>query len=73
VSNLEREPREVRCGSDGRGGVDEESELLEGRAVPLGGPRAMAVSRTLPNVRRRMIGAWCFVDCRRTRTPACRR
>jgi redox-sensitive bicupin YhaK (pirin superfamily) len=58
MSNLEREPREVRC----VGGGGEESELLEGRTVPLGGPRAMAVSRTLPNVRRRMIGAWCFVD-----------
>jgi redox-sensitive bicupin YhaK (pirin superfamily) len=58
VSNLERDPREIlaRCG------IGEESELLAGRAVPLGGPRAMSVSRTLPNVHRRMIGAWCFVD-----------
>ncbi|HEX4818356.1 MAG TPA: pirin family protein [Nonomuraea sp.] len=38
------------------------AELLEGREVPLGGPRAMAVSRTLPGARRRMIGAWCFLD-----------
>ncbi len=48
----------MRCA----GGAGEEIELLEGREVPLGGPRAMPVSRTLPNVRRRMIGAWCFVD-----------
>jgi redox-sensitive bicupin YhaK (pirin superfamily) len=33
-----------------------------GREVPLGGPRAMKVSRTLPGAHRRMIGAWCFVD-----------
>lgn len=45
--------------ADGGGG---ESEVLEGREVPLGGPRAMAVSRTLPGAHRRMIGAWCFVD-----------
>ncbi|WP_336216751.1 pirin family protein [Nonomuraea sp. LPB2021202275-12-8] len=58
MSNLEQDPREVLCAGDSGA----ESELLEGRAVPLGGPRAMAVSRTLPNVHRRMIGAWCFVD-----------
>jgi quercetin 2,3-dioxygenase len=28
----------------------------------LGGPRAMMVTRTLPNRNRRMVGAWCFVD-----------
>lgn len=60
MSNLELDPREIRCAS---GEVaDAGREVLEGREVPLGGPRAMAVSRTLPGVRRRMIGAWCFVD-----------
>ncbi|MFF0768364.1 pirin family protein [Nonomuraea wenchangensis] len=58
MSNLEREPREIRCAAEP--GAD--GELLEGRAVPLGGPRAMSVSRTLPGVHRRMIGAWCFLD-----------
>ncbi|MEV0235389.1 pirin family protein [Nonomuraea sp. NPDC050786] len=58
MSNLELDPREIRCGADA--GAD--SEILEGRAVPLGGPRAMTVSRTLPGAHRRMIGAWCFVD-----------
>ncbi|HLU74827.1 MAG TPA: pirin family protein [Nonomuraea sp.] len=58
MSNLETDPREIRCA---RGG-DEGVEVLEGRAVPLGGPRAMTVTRTLPHVHRRMIGAWCFVD-----------
>jgi len=37
-------------------------ELLEGAPVALGGPRGLAVTRTLPNKQRRMIGAWCFLD-----------
>ena len=37
-------------------------ELLEPREVPLGGPRAMTVRRTLPQKKRSLIGAWCFVD-----------
>jgi redox-sensitive bicupin YhaK (pirin superfamily) len=36
--------------------------LLESREVPLGGPRAMLVRRTLPHRDIRTIGAWCFVD-----------
>ncbi|MEW9550856.1 pirin family protein [Nonomuraea sp. NPDC050783] len=58
MSNLEREPEEIRCGAEPGPG----DELLPGRAVPLGGPRAMAVSRTLPGAHRRLIGAWCFLD-----------
>ena len=38
------------------------TELLEGATVALGGPRGMAVTRTLPNKARRMVGAWCFLD-----------
>jgi len=37
-------------------------ELLEPRAVPLGGPRAMTVRRTLPQRARSLVGAWCFLD-----------
>ena len=37
-------------------------EVVTAREVPLGGPRAMTVRRTLPQRRRSMIGAWCFVD-----------
>ncbi|HEY5230978.1 MAG TPA: pirin family protein, partial [Galbitalea sp.] len=37
-------------------------EILEPRDVPLGGPRAMSVRRTLPQRARSLIGAWCFVD-----------
>jgi redox-sensitive bicupin YhaK (pirin superfamily) len=42
--------------------VEPVRELLAGAAVALGGPRAMSVTRTLPNRARRMVGAWCFVD-----------
>ncbi len=44
------------------GGVPLDVELLEPREVPLGGPRAMRVRRTLPQRHRSLIGAWCFVD-----------
>jgi redox-sensitive bicupin YhaK (pirin superfamily) len=37
-------------------------EVITSRAVPLGGPRAMTVRRTLPQRARSLIGAWCFVD-----------
>ncbi|MFJ9038614.1 pirin family protein [Streptomyces sp. NPDC102406] len=38
------------------------AEVLTARDVPLGGPRAMTVRRTLPQRARTLIGAWCFVD-----------
>lgn len=59
MSNLEREPQEVLCERtvDGSG-----VEILEPREVPLGGPRALLVHRTLPQRARSLIGAWCFVD-----------
>lgn len=37
-------------------------EIITPRDVPLGGPRAMGVRRTLPQRQRSMIGAWCFAD-----------
>jgi redox-sensitive bicupin YhaK (pirin superfamily) len=37
-------------------------EVLQARDVPLGGPRAMTVRRTLPQRARTLIGAWCFAD-----------
>lgn len=58
MSNLERDPDEVLLEhADGP-----EVQILEPREVPLGGPRALAVRRTLPQRRRSLIGAWCFVD-----------
>lgn len=57
MSNVETEPAEVTCAS-APGGV----EVLAPRDVPLGGPRAMSVRRTLPQKQRSLIGAWCFCD-----------
>jgi redox-sensitive bicupin YhaK (pirin superfamily) len=37
-------------------------EILPARDVPLGGPRAMRVRRTLPQRQRSLVGAWCFAD-----------
>nr|WP_308402676.1 pirin family protein [Streptomyces sp. AC550_RSS872] len=37
-------------------------DVLAPRDVPLGGPRAMKVRRTLPQRARTLIGAWCFAD-----------
>ena len=56
MSNVEADPAEVRCGSSTFNGV------LHPREVPLGGPRAMRVRRTLPQRERSLIGAWCFFD-----------
>lgn len=36
--------------------------VIEPREVPLGGPRAMTVRRTLPHQGRPFVGAWCFLD-----------
>lgn len=58
MSNLERDPGEQECAAT----TSPLPELLEPREVPLGGPRAMTVRRTLPHKRIRTIGAWCFVD-----------
>jgi redox-sensitive bicupin YhaK (pirin superfamily) len=38
------------------------AEIITARDVPLGGPRAMNVRRTLPQRARSLIGAWCFID-----------
>ncbi len=58
MSNLEAEPAELVCGEQPDAGI----QVLEPREVPLGGPRAMTVRRTLPQRERSLIGAWCFVD-----------
>ncbi len=58
MSNLEAEPAELVCDGVPAAGI----QVLEPREVPLGGPRAMSVRRTLPQRARSLIGAWCFVD-----------
>lgn len=69
MSNTEPNPQEKVCANTGlSNGVQcyETThgivEILEPRAVPLGGPRAMTVSRSLPQKARSFIGAWCFCD-----------
>ncbi|MGW3206093.1 pirin family protein [Streptomyces sp. NPDC001135] len=65
MSNVETTPAEVRCGAavDGpRPAGTAPVEVLTPRDVPLGGPRAMTVRRTLPQRARTLIGAWCFAD-----------
>ncbi|PPK63097.1 pirin family protein [Actinokineospora auranticolor] len=59
MSNTEADPSEVEC----RAAADTARvEVLTAREVPLGGPRAMRVRRTLPQRDRSLIGAWCFAD-----------
>ena len=58
MSNLEAAPSEITCTARGTAGI----EVLHPREVPLGGPRAIRVRRTLPQRHRSLIGAWCFVD-----------
>ena len=66
MTNPEANPIEHWCVTGGEGSVSVADrtgvEVLEPRAVPLGGPRAMTVRRTLPQRRRSLIGAWCFAD-----------
>ncbi|TNC26523.1 pirin family protein [Amycolatopsis alkalitolerans] len=59
MSNLEQAPPELVCQDrPGANGVT----VLAARDVPLGGPRAIRVRRTLPQRQRSLIGAWCFAD-----------
>ncbi len=64
MTNPERNPIEQWCqsGSDLAVAQRPVVEVLTARAVPLGGPRAMTVRRTLPQRQRSLIGAWCFAD-----------
>jgi redox-sensitive bicupin YhaK (pirin superfamily) len=77
VSNLEKDPAMVALAEPSAGVlVDAQAsgsleaqasapgsvEILLPRDVPLGGPRALPVRRTLPQRGRNLIGAWCFVD-----------
>ena len=58
MSNPELNPDETVC----EAGRREPLEIIEPRDVPLGGFRAMTVRRTLPQRKRSLIGAWCFLD-----------
>ena len=60
MSNTEAASEAVRSGAqvEDIDGV----EVLSARDVPLGGPRALQVRRTIPQRARTLIGAWCFAD-----------
>ncbi|MEV1132860.1 pirin family protein [Rhodococcus coprophilus] len=65
MSNIDTDPDEIRCRADDLPVGDVRHpyvEIITSREVPLGGPRAMSVRRTLPQRQRSLIGAWCFVD-----------
>lgn len=62
MSNTEVHPAELACGARADGDSRPAVEVLTARSVPLGGPRAMTVRRTLPQRARTLIGAWCFAD-----------
>ncbi|MFD8196500.1 pirin family protein [Streptomyces wuyuanensis] len=60
MSNLDRQAALAVCGGRGFVVADPVRELLTPRRVPLG--ESTEVRRLLPNLGRRMVGAWCFVD-----------
>lgn len=61
MTNLETAPAQELCpaGHPGQGPC---VQLWPEREVPLGGVRAMNVSRTLPQRGLPTVGAWCFLD-----------
>jgi quercetin 2,3-dioxygenase len=62
MSNLEAAPAEVACSASPVADVSPVIQVLTPREVPLGGPRAIRVQRTLPQRQRSLVGAWCFAD-----------
>lgn len=64
MSNLDADPTELVCRADDAQQPDSALKVqkLTSREVPLGGPRAMTVYRTLPQRARSLIGPWCFAD-----------
>ena len=63
MSNLDTRPEEVASAPAApRPAAEAVVEILSPREVPLGGPRALHVRRTLPQRQRSLIGGWCFID-----------
>ena len=60
MSNLDVKPAATVCGGRDDVSAAPVRELLTGREVPLG--ESTVVRRLLPNLGRRMVGAWCFID-----------
>ncbi|WP_120522976.1 pirin family protein [Arthrobacter celericrescens] len=61
MTNLETAPAQELCPA-GHPGTGPCVQLWPEREVPLGGVRAMNVSRTLPQRGLPTVGAWCFLD-----------
>jgi redox-sensitive bicupin YhaK (pirin superfamily) len=59
MSNLDRTPSLTHCGST-RVATRPVHERFAGKQVPLG--ESTEVRRLLPNLGRRLVGAWCFID-----------
>lgn len=60
MSNTELAPAETPLDCvDAPGPV---ARVIRDRAVPLGGPRGLVVSRTIPDRGLPTVGAWCFLD-----------
>jgi quercetin 2,3-dioxygenase len=60
VSNLDRTPALSHCGGLADVAPRPVHQVFEGREVALG--ESTVVRRLLPNLGRRLVGAWCFVD-----------
>jgi quercetin 2,3-dioxygenase len=60
MSNLDTRPAATVCGGRQDVSAAPVHDLLAPRTVPLG--ESTVVRRLLPNLGRRMVGAWCFVD-----------
>lgn len=58
MSNLDLRPAPNLCGGNARTGPVR--DVQPGKQVPLG--ESTVVRRLLPNLGRRMVGAWCFID-----------
>ncbi|MGW6207040.1 pirin family protein [Streptomyces sp. NPDC055089] len=62
MSNADTDPTGLPGAAVEHGEAAPQVDVLTSRDVPLGGPRAMTVRRTLPQRARTLIGAWCFID-----------
>ena len=60
MSNLDRSPRLTHCGGLADVAPRPVHQVFEGKEVALG--ESTVVRRLLPNLGRRLVGAWCFVD-----------
>lgn len=60
MSTLEREPSELELRCANLPGPS--SRIIAERTVPLGGPRGMIVTRTIPERTLPTVGPWCFFD-----------